>query len=147
MSGDKKLRAELQKLTKPPEDADLTWLDRQIHEMTVLNTRMPHSVRLHERYSAATSKANCFMFALDIKAHAVSDKTKGHIFPGKTFVVFLLASGDLREAEDGPLVIYFRGGVPAHAGTRDGNDVVSKWGLATPTSGGMRYGTSRHILW
>jgi hypothetical protein len=139
-NGNHKLRAELQRLTVPPEGADLSWLDAQIREIEALNERIPHSVQLHERCSPAIGEANCFMFALGIEADAVRDKCLGQVFPGKRFVEFLLANEHLCEVEGGPIAIYFRNGVPEHAGTWDGDTLVSKWG-----GGGSNIW--RHALW
>ncbi len=140
-NGNSELRAELYRLTLPPEGADLGWLDVQVREMEVLNERIPHSVRLHTWFSPPIYEVNCFMFALGIEADAVSDMRLGPVFPGKQFVESLLANGDLREVEgEGPVVIYFRDGAPEHAGRWGGAAVISKWGAA---------GTHiwRHALW
>jgi hypothetical protein len=120
---------------------DLGWLDVQVREMEALNERIPHSVRLHRRFSPPIYEVNCFMFALGIEADAVSGMRLGPVFPGKQFVESLLANGDLREVEgEGPIVIYFRDGAPEHAGRWGGAAVISKWGAA---------GTHiwRHALW
>ena len=100
-NGNSELRAELYRLTLPPEGADLGWLDVQVREMEALNERIPHSVRLHRRFSPPIYEVNCFMFALGIEADAVSDMRLGPVFPGKQFVESLLANGDLREVEGG----------------------------------------------
>jgi len=65
---------------------DLGWLDVQVREMEALNERIPHSVRLHRRFSPPIYEVNCFMFALGIEADAVSDMRLGPVFPGKQFV-------------------------------------------------------------
>src|SRR6266851_2943008 len=140
-NGNSELRAELYRLTLPPEGVDLGWLDVQVREMEALNERIPHSVRLHRRFSPPIYEVNCFMFALGIEADAVSGMRLGPVFPGKQFVESLLANGDLREVEgEGPIVIYFRDGAPEHAGRWGGAAVISKWGAA---------GTHiwRHALW
>lgn len=139
-TGNPELRAELQRLTVPPGDAGIEWLDVQILEMEELNKRIPHSVRLHTRLSRAILELNCFMFALDIAPDAVADMCLGHIFPGQRFVKFLLAREHLRETEAGTIAIYFRDGLPEHAGKRDGGTVISKWG-----SGGTHIW--EHALW
>jgi hypothetical protein len=97
-NGNSELRAELYRLTLPPEDADLGWLDVQVREMEALNERIPHSVRLHRRFSLPIYEVNCFMFALGIEADAVSDMRLGPVFPGKQFVESLLANGDLQRS-------------------------------------------------
>jgi hypothetical protein len=128
-NGNSELRAELYRLTLPPEGADCGWLDVQVREMQALNERIPHSVRLHRRFSPPIYEVNCFMFALGIEADAVSDMRLGPVFPGKQFVESLLANGDLREVEgEGPIVIYLRDGAPEHAGRWGGTAVISKWG-------------------
>jgi len=130
-NGNSELRAELYRLTLPPEGVNLGWLDVQVREMEALNERIPHSVRLHRRFSPPIYEVNCFMFALGIEADAVSDMRLGPVFPGKQFVESLLANGDLREVEgEGPTVIYFRDGAPEHAGRCGGAAVISKWGAA-----------------
>jgi len=124
-----KLRTELQRLTVPPDGATLEWLNVQIRAMQELNERIPHSVRLHRRFSEAIYDFNCFMFALDIAPDAVSDMRLGRIFPGQEFIEFLLANDHLREVKTAPsIVIYFRDGIPQHAGKFDDGMVVSKWG-------------------
>jgi hypothetical protein len=124
-----KLRAELQRLTQPPEDAGIEWLDVQILEMEKLRGRIPHSVRLHTRFSEAIHDLNCFMFALGIAPEAVSDMRLAQVFPGQRFVRFLLANGHLREEKaEASLVIYFRDGAPQHAGKLEAREVISKWG-------------------
>lgn len=140
-NGNSGLRAELYRLTLPPEGTDLGWLDVQVREMEALNERIPHSVRLHRRFSPPIYEVNCFMFALGIEADDVSDMRLGPVFPGKQFVESLLANGDLREVEgEGPIVIYFRDGAPEHAGRWGGAAVISKCEAA---------GTHiwRHALW
>jgi hypothetical protein len=128
-SGNAELRAELQRLTVPPQDPGIEWLDLQIQEMEELNNRIPHSVRLRTRYSEAIKEYNCFMYALDIAPDEVRDMCLGWIFPGQKFVQFLLANGHLREVKREPyLVIYFRDGLPQHAGKLEGQKVISKWG-------------------
>ncbi len=144
-NGNSELRAELYRLTLLPEGVDLGWLDVQVREMEALNERIPHSVRLHRRFSPLIYEVNCFMFALGIEAAAVSDMRLGPVFPRKQFVESLLANGDLREVEgEGPIVIYFRDGAPEHAGRWGGAAVISKWGAAGPTSGDMPCGMCRH---
>jgi hypothetical protein len=108
--------------------------------MEILNERIPHSVRLHERFSRAIYETNCFMVALDIKPDAVTDMRLGDIFPGKHFVNFLLANGYLCEVAKGSVVVYFRGDSPVHAGKHDGAVVISKWGAAATH-------IWRHALW
>ena len=140
-SGNPELRAELQRLTVPPDGAGMEWLDVQIQEMEELNKRIPHSVRLHTRFSEAIYDYNCFMFALGIAPEAVSDMRLGRIFPGEKFVRFLLEHGHLREIKtQGPIVIYFRDGIPAHAGKHGAGNVISKWG-----AGGTHIW--QHTLW
>jgi hypothetical protein len=127
--GNTKLRAELQRLTVPPDGATIEWLNVQIREMHELSKRIPHSVRLQTRFSEAIHDFNCFMFALDIAPEAVSDMRLGRIFPGQRFIEFLLANNHLREVKTAPsIVIYFSDGVPQHAGKFDAGTVVSKWG-------------------
>jgi hypothetical protein len=72
-NGNSELRAELYRLTLPPEGADFGWLDVQVREMEALNERIPHSVRLHTRFSLPIYEVNCLMFALGIEADAVRD--------------------------------------------------------------------------
>src|SRR5579872_6238752 len=95
------LRAELQRLTVPPAGAGIEWLDVQIREMDQLNRRIPHTVRLHTRFSEAIYEYNCFMFALDIAPEAISYMRVGRIFPGQKFVQSLLANNHLREVKTG----------------------------------------------
>lgn len=116
--GNGKLRTELQRLTVPPNGAGINWLDVQVREMDELNKQIPHSVRLHTRFSEAIYEYNCFMFAFDIAPEAIRDMREGHIFPGQEFVQFLLAKNYLREVKTGPsIVIYSRDGIPQHAGS------------------------------
>jgi hypothetical protein len=133
-SGNPELRAELHHLTIPPKGTGIEWLDVQIQQMDELNKRLPHSVPVHTPFSLAIYELNCFMFALDIDPRAVSDMCLGPVFPGKKFVQFLLAHTHLRErtaqegSQDGDIVIYFRNGVPEHAGRLEASMVISKWG-------------------
>jgi hypothetical protein len=123
------LRRELQRLTEPPEGTGTEWLKDQIRQMEELNKQLPHSVRLHTRCSEDIYDLNCFMFALGIEPHAVSDMRLGHIFPGEKFVQHLLADGHLIETATTPSIgIYFRDNVPLHAGKIDAKNVISKWG-------------------
>jgi len=80
-NGNSELRAELYRLTHPPEGADFGWLDVQVREMEALNERISYSVRLHTRFSPPIYEVNCFMFALGIEADAVSDMRLGPVFP------------------------------------------------------------------
>ena len=125
------LRAELRRLTNPPENAGLDWLDLQIQEVEDLSKRIPHGIRLHTRSSTDIDRQNCFMCALGIKADAVADMCVGHIFPGKKFMQYLLR-GVLHERkgtpQDDDIVVYFRNGVPEHAGIWKSGKVISKWG-------------------
>jgi hypothetical protein len=140
-SGNPKLRAELQRLTVPPKGAGIEWLDVQIEKMEELKGRLPHGVRIHSRFSEAIYDLNCFMFALGMAPEVVSDMRLAQIFPGQTFVRSLLADGHLRETKaDGPIAIYFRDGIPEHAGKREDGNVISKWG-----AGGTHIW--RHPLW
>ena len=47
--GNPRLRAELQRLTEAPQDADCGWLDVQIQEIDALNKQIPHSIRVCTR--------------------------------------------------------------------------------------------------
>ena len=77
-NGNSELRAELRRLTLPPEGADLGWLDVQVREMEALNERIRHRVRImHTRFSPPIYEVNCFMFTLGIEADAVSDMRLG----------------------------------------------------------------------
>lgn|SRR6266478_4195215 len=143
-NGNSELRAELYRLTLPPEGVDLGWLDVQVREMEALNERIPHSVRLHRRFSPPIYEVNCFMFALGIEADAVSDMRLGPVFPGKQFVESLLANGDLREVEGGSHRHLFSRRRAGDAGRWGGAAVISKWGRPGPTSGDMPCGMCRH---
>jgi hypothetical protein len=107
--------------------------------MDALDKRTAHSVRLHERFSPAIYEVNCYMLTLDVAPKAGAEMRLGQVFPGKEFVEALLADGRLRENE-GPIVIYLRDDAPEHAGRRDGDAVISKWG-----AGGTHIW--RHALW
>jgi hypothetical protein len=128
-NGNPKLRVELQRLTQPPEEAGIEWLDVQIQEMEELRKRIPHSVRLHTRFSEAIYELNCFMFAFGIAPDAVSDMRLAQVFPGPRFVQFLLANGHLREEKaKASVIIYFRNNAPQHAGKLEAGKAISKWG-------------------
>ena len=98
-SGNPKLRSELQRITELPKGAGVEWIEDQIRQMEELNKRIPHSVRLHTRCSEDIHDLNCFMFALGIEPHAVSDMRLGPIFPGEKFVQSLLSDGHLIEPD------------------------------------------------
>ena len=85
-TGSRELREELSRLTYPPQDAGLEWLDVQIREIAALNKRHHHSVVLHTPSSDATAKMSCFTCALDIGPDAISDMCLEKIFPGAEFV-------------------------------------------------------------
>jgi hypothetical protein len=145
-NGNLELRAELRRLTAPPDGAGLAWLNVQIQEMEKLNERLPHSVRLHTQFSPEIGEANCFMFALGIEPDSVRDMCLGNVFPGKSFMQFLLRKRHLDERDilerpvDDDIVVYLQGGVPEHAGKQRVDKVISKWG-----SGGTHIW--EHALW
>jgi hypothetical protein len=119
------LRDELQRLTEAPQDADLGWLDVQIREIEALNKQIPHSVRVRTRYSREIYDLNCFMFALGI---TVSDANEVMACLDKHLMMLLLASHLSKADGEGPIIIYFRDGMPEHAGRWREGTVVSKWG-------------------
>ena len=131
-TGSRELRQELSRLTYPPQDAGLEWLDVQIREIAALNKRHHHSVVLHTPSSDATAKMSCFTCALDIDPDAISDMCLEKIFPGAEFVSTLMR-GALRttdRADAACIVVYLDSvGSPKHAGKiRGGGRITSKWG-------------------
>jgi len=140
------LRSELERLTTPTcNDLD-EWVGKQVDEIEKLRQRIPHSVRLYQRWSLSIHELNCFMFALDIHPDAVRDKCSNKVFPGSSFTKSLLRDGflhqrsQLTKAEDGAVILYFTGDEPKHAGKINAGAVISKWG-----SGGTSIW--RHALW
>jgi hypothetical protein len=132
---DPKLRHELTRLTQPPDDAGLEWLEVQVREIASLNEKCPHSVRLHQRCPDSRDERNCFMLALGIEPDAVREWCLGSIFVGKQFVNFLVEegilqrlSGDPSLVADGDVVVYFGADGPNHAGRWFAGEVISKWG-------------------
>jgi len=135
-SGSHQLRAELTRLTNPPADAGLEWLDHQIQKIAKLNEKYPHNIRLEARWSQATLEMNCFMYALNLNPDAIRDICSDDVFPGEAFVHFLISNGCIEAkpvlpsaASDNDVVIYFdAGGKPTHAGIIRGARIISKWG-------------------
>ena len=85
-----------------------------------------------------TFRYTCFQFAFGL-VNPHPDLTRiatrhDDVFPGSDFVTFLVASvlTEIKPetAEDDDIVIYFRDGVPQHAGLISADLVVSKWGMA-----------------
>jgi hypothetical protein len=131
-AGSCELREELSRLTYPPQDAGLDWLDVQIREIAGLDKQHHHIIVLHTSSSDATAKLSCFTFALDIDPDAISDMCLGKIFPGAEFVSTLMR-GALRIQDrpetDGIVVYLDSADSPKHAGKiRAGGRVTSKWG-------------------
>lgn len=101
--GNHTLRDELQRLTEPPQDAQGEWLDVQIREIEALNRRIPHSVRVHTKYSREIYDLNCFMFALGI---TVDDADEVMACLDK-HLMMLLVDDYLRKADgEGPCLLF-----------------------------------------
>jgi hypothetical protein len=135
-SGCRKLREKLNRLTNPPRDAGLEWLDHQIEEIAKLNEACSHGIRLVTRSSHATSGLNCYICALNLDPDAIEDRRTVGIQPDKPFVRWLLKTtrlikrtDDPRQARNGDIVLYSAGpGKLRHARTWNGEKVISKWG-------------------
>lgn len=129
---DPELREALQQIAEPGVKlAD--------HRDLVSKLPYPHAIEPLDpdpKINAMVEHYTCFMYALDIadsepviKIARVHDK----IFPGADLIEHVMGTCLARVSKsarsDGDLVIYFRGGRPAHAGKADADRVVSKWGV------------------
>jgi hypothetical protein len=132
------LRAELDRLTTPPEGAGASWLGEQVEAIAALREKYGHTIDVFEPASQERNGngwVNCFMYALAIDPSRVNDACSEHIFPNSTFVTHLignlLVQKNVRpsEAADGDIAIYFDdSGKPTHAALRRKGRFISKWG-------------------
>lgn len=133
------LRKKLDELTTYPADAKADWLDSQVNEIEQLKKLLPHSIELFRKATVEIVNTNCYMYSLDLSYESIEEyvEDKSDI-PNSKFVAWLITEGilmpllsDFAAAEDGVIVLYFQDGtfgVPAHAGKKAGDKVVSKWG-------------------
>jgi hypothetical protein len=132
------LRAELDRLTTPPDGAGFGWLSEQVGAVAALKARYNHMIDVFEPASQEKNGngwVNCFMYALGIEAPRVNDVCRGDTFPNSTFVTQLIGNlliqkiAQLSESSDGDIAIYFDNtGKPTHAALFRKGRFVSKWG-------------------
>jgi hypothetical protein len=110
VQGDSELRAELSRLTNPPNDvvgeaSVAAWLHLQIQKISELITKYSHGVSVEVPWSKEITGLNCYMHALGLSPDAISNWRWPDIQPDTPFVKSIigtiLVEKPLEEATDG----------------------------------------------
>lgn len=118
------LRNELEKILEPSNSVfSQEDLEKHLNIINNLKEKFSHSIQLHEKLSLdKASRSMCFMYALNLPNNICR-------YPlNEKIISELIKKNILKPDSKGKIVIYFYDGSPKHAGKREKDFIISKWG-------------------